>query len=146
MARAAGYIRAPALSPVVDPEVAVAGEGGGLVCRVVGGRATLTVRVGEGTGLFGADEVGAGEVTVVDAGPAVRLRRDAFGSEEAVVAPDAGAARAALDRGGPADRVYLPAGRTGPVDAEVVTVPPGGVESVDLGTRGLRGGRDDRKR
>lgn len=130
----------------MNPEAAVAGEEEGLVCRVVGGRATLSVRVEEGDGLFGADEVDAGEVTVVDDGPAVRLRRDAFGSEEAVVAPDAEAARAAIDRSGPADRVYLPAGRTGAVDAEVVAVPPGGVAAVDLGTRGLRRGRDDRKR
>lgn len=137
-------------------DVTVAGEESGLVCRVAGGRATLSVRVGPGASvdLFdgggrGPERVEVGDVTAEAAGEAVRLRRDAFGSEEALVAPSPEAARAALAEGPAVDRTYLPTGTTERVESEdglgdVVGVPPGGVERVDLDERGLSGATNDR--
>jgi hypothetical protein len=133
-------------------DVTVRGEDGDLVCRVEGERAALSVRVDGSEGLFGEDgrdpaRVTAGDVTVEDAAGAVRLRRDAFGSEEVLVAPDPATARRA--DGPPADRTYLPAGVEGDAEGlgEVVAVAPGGVRSVDLGTRRLeRVGETDRSR
>ena len=132
-----------------EPSVTVEGRDGDLVCRVGGDRAALSVRVDGSEGLFGEDgrdppRVSAGDVTVEGAGGAVRLRRDAFGSEEVLVAPDPATARAA--EGPSVDRTYLPAGVDGDVTGlgEVVAVAPGGVERVGLDERGLDGVRADR--